>query len=132
MSRQRFSILQAIADPNIFGLWFRDKDTWKAWVAFLAALFALPMDEEQLAIFRRHTGREVPPGVPQNEAWLVVGRRGGKSFIVALCAVYLAAFRDYRPFLQQGERATIAVFAADRKQARIIMRYVRGMLMQIP
>ena len=52
------NILQAINDPNLFGLWFRDRGTWKAWEAFLAALFALEMDEHQLALYRKHTGRQ--------------------------------------------------------------------------
>ena len=37
------------ADPNLFGMWFNDRDTWQVWFAFLATLFALPMTEEQLA-----------------------------------------------------------------------------------
>ena len=124
MSAKRdFSILQACADRNLFGLWFRDRQTWTAWFVFLAALFALPMDEEQLAVYRKHTGRQEPPATPQNEAWLICGRRGGKSLTMALTATYLACFREYRQYLQQGERATIAVIAADRKQARVILRY---------
>ena len=60
--------------------------------------------------------------------WLVVGRRGGKSFMLALIAVYLACFRDWRPNLAPGERATVMVIAADKRQARTIMRYVKGLL----
>jgi hypothetical protein len=44
----------------------------------------------------------------------------------------VACFRDYRPYLQPGERGTVIVIAADRRQARTIMRYVRGMLTRIP
>ncbi len=126
------NILEACTDPNLFGPWFRNKVTWNAWFVFLAALFGLPMDEAQQALFQAQTGRTQPSGQPQRESWLVVGRRGGKSFIMALVAVYLACFQEYRQFLQPGERATVAVIAADRKQARVIMRYVRGMLTGIP
>lgn len=126
------NILEACADPQLFAPWFRDRASWKAWFAFLAALFALPMDGEQAAIYRKHTGRADIPTKPNDEAWLIVGRRGGKSFIMALIGVYLACFRDYRQHLQPGERATVAIIAADRKQARVIFRYVRGMLTLIP
>lgn len=126
------NILSACADRNVFGRWFRRRDTWEAWFTFLAALFGLPMDEEQIALYRHHTGRSVPPTTPSSEAWLVVGRRGGKSFVMALVAVYLACFRKYRQHLQPGERATILVIAADRRQARNIMRYVEGLLTHIP
>ena len=51
---------------------------------------------------------------------------------MALIAVYLACFRQYRRHLQPGERATILVIAADRRQARTIMRYVDGLLSNIP
>ena len=36
-------------------------------------------------------------------------------------------FRDYRPLLAPGEAATIAVIAADRRQARSVMRFMLGM-----
>ncbi|AZO12540.1 hypothetical protein EJ074_28010 [Mesorhizobium sp. M3A.F.Ca.ET.080.04.2.1] len=126
------NILQACADSNLFGPWFRRQASWNVWFVYLAVLFGLPLDDEQLALFRHHTGRLNPPSDPVTESWLVVGRRGGKSFVMALIAVYLACFRQYRHHLQPGERATILVIAADRKQARMIMRYVRGLLTNIP
>ncbi|MEI4484057.1 MULTISPECIES: terminase large subunit domain-containing protein [unclassified Phyllobacterium] len=125
-------ILRACADSNLFGQWFKKRQTWEMWFAFLAALFALPMDDAQTATYRKHTGRMALPEKPFSEAWLIVGRRGGKSFVLALIAVYLATFRQYKQYLQPGERATIRVIAADRKQARTIMNYVRGMLTNIP
>jgi hypothetical protein len=79
---------------------------------FLAALFALPMTAEQLAIYQPHTGRSVPPSEPSSESWLICGRRSGKSYILATIAVFLACFKDWRPFLGPGERATIMVIAA--------------------
>ncbi|GLS35365.1 hypothetical protein GCM10010869_09530 [Mesorhizobium tianshanense] len=126
------NILQACADPNLFAPWFRRRDTYTAWFSFLAALFALPLDDAQLRLYREHTGRSAPPEQASSEAWLIVGRRGGKSFMMALIAVYLACFRSYREHLAPGERATVLVIAADRKQARIIVRYVRAMLEGIP
>lgn len=125
------NILQACADPNLFAPWFKRGD-WSAWMAFLATLFGLPMTPEQLATYRKHTGRMQPPQAPFSESWLIIGRRGGKSFVMALVAVFLATFRDYRPFLQPGEQATVAVIAADRKQARVIMRYIVGLLTNVP
>jgi len=125
------NILQACNDPKLFKPWFARGD-WSAWHAFLAALFALPMTEDQLAIYRRHTGREDAPTEPCEEAWLVIGRRGGKSFLMALTGVFLACFRDYRQYLQPGERATVAIIDPDRKQARVVLRYVRGLITHIP
>jgi hypothetical protein len=119
-------------DAKLFAPWFRDPDTWAAWRAYLVALFALPMTPDQLEIYRRCTGRADPPITPATEAWLVCGRRSGKSFILALIAVYLAVFNSWRQYLAPGERATVMVIAADRKQARVIMRYVKGLLLNVP
>jgi hypothetical protein len=126
------NILEAIDDPNLFRPWFRDPRTWDAWRAFLMALFALPADPRLLPIYGRCTGRTTLPTERAAEAWLICGRRAGKSFTLALIAVFLACFYDYRPFLQPGERATVLVVAADRKQARVIFRYIGAMLTRIP
>ena len=126
------TILDAIADANLFRRWFRDRATWHAWSALLAALFGLPLTDNQLAIYQRCSGRTVPPSEPASEGWLVCGRRAGKSFVLALIAVYLAAFHDYRKYLAPGERGTVLVIATDRKQARTIFRYIRALLTQVP
>jgi hypothetical protein len=69
------TILDAIRDPQLSAPWFRDARTWRAWLAFLAALFALPMDAEGLALYQRYTGRETVLTDPASEAWVIVGRR---------------------------------------------------------
>jgi hypothetical protein len=130
---KRSGIIDAIHDQRLFADWFSDDwSSWNAWFAFLAALFALPMDDAQLAIYRECSGRSDPPKAIAREAWLVCGRRAGKSFILALVAVFLAAFHDYRPYLSPGERGTILIIAADRKQARVILRYVSALLKGVP
>lgn len=101
---------------------------WAAWRAFLAALTAEPMTDDEMALYRECTGRTEPPTQPFKEAALIVGRRGGKSRILALIAVYLACFRDYAPHLAAGEVATIAILARNRNQARSIFRFVSGLL----
>ena len=126
------SILDAIRDPNLFAPWFKDPASWTAWRAFLCALFALPMASEQLAIYQQCTGRNEPPTTPVQEGWLVCGRRAGKSFILALVATFLAAFYDYRSYFTPGERGAVLVIARDRKQARVILRYIRAMLTNVP
>lgn len=126
------NILQACENPELFQPWFRDRETWASWFAFLAALFGLPMTDEQFEIYKRHTGRQERPTEPTDEAWLIIGRRGGKSRAMALVATYLACFYDYQQYLSPGERGTIMVIAADRRQARSIMRYVTAMLTGIP
>src|SRR5713101_5746038 len=115
MTRAPLTILDAIEDSKLFAPWFKDRATWQAWFAFLCALFGLRMREAQLAIYRRCTGRNDPPSSPAAEAWLCCGRRSGKSFMLALSAVFLACFRDCRPHLAPGERAVVLIIAVDRR-----------------
>lgn len=121
------TILDTMTDPALFGRWFKG-ESWKAWRAFLAALFGLPMTDEAAGIYSQHTGRTMAPTTAAREGWVCAGRRGGKSRVAALVAVYLAAFRDYRDKLAPGEVGTLAVIAADRRQARVVMRYIRAFL----
>ena len=69
--------------------------------------------------FGHGTGRHAPPSGVASEAWLVIGRRGGKSFALALIATYLAAFFDDRRHLAPGEHGVVLVLAASQKQARL-------------
>jgi hypothetical protein len=126
------TILEALHDRQLFGRVFPDLEPWSAWLAFLAALFGLPLADREVAVYQRHTGRRVPPVSAARESWVVVGRRGGKSRVAALIAVYVAAFRDYSAVLAPGEKATVAVIAADRQQARVVFRYVCGLLDAVP
>jgi hypothetical protein len=126
------TIIDAVEDQNLFRPLFKNLDTWRAWLVVLKTIFALPMDEADRTVFTSLTGRQTPPVQQVQECWLVVGRRGGKSFIVALIAVFLACFRDYRACLGPGERGTVMVIATDRKQARVIMRYLTALLQSVP
>jgi hypothetical protein len=55
----------------------------------VAALFGLPMSETEAEVFRVCTGRSALPDQPFREAWMVCGRRSGKSFVMADTDVFL-------------------------------------------
>ena len=126
------SIIEALNDPDLFGGMGFDAPSWKPWLVFLEALQALPMSEGHLALYRKHTGRSDPPTKPARYAELVVGRRGGKSRILALIATYLACVIDHTPYVVPGETPVVAIIAKDRVQARVILNYIRGFLRSIP
>jgi hypothetical protein len=90
------------------------------------------MSEAELALYCRHTGRQRPPDRQAREGWWIIGRRGGKSRIAVTVAIYLACFKDYSSILAPGEKGTVMLLAADRRQARTLMRYVVGMLDAVP
>ncbi len=125
------TLSEALDQPVLFAPLFRG-GSWRRWRAFIAALFAEPLDDEALALYRHHTGRAEPAPQPFREAAMVCGRRGGKSRILALLAVFLGCFRDYTPHLAPGEVPTIAIIAANRPQARVLLRYVVGLFRAVP
>ena len=123
------SIIDAMNDPQLFAPFFVGP-SWRPWKAFLCSLFALPMNSTGRAAFKHFTNRNDVPTQPFREAVAVVGRRGGKSRVMASIAVYLAVFRSYKP--APGEQIVIGVIASDRKQAAIVLRYCLGLLRHCP
>ncbi len=101
---------------------------YAAWRAFVAALFTQKLAADELGAFTQCTGLRDQGETKYREAWLPIGRRGGKSRALALIAVYLAVCEDWTPYLVPGERGHIVVLAAQTKQARVIMNYVKAAL----
>jgi Phage Terminase len=89
------------------------------------------MDDSELAIYRQCTGRTQPPVKQPSEIYTIVGRRGGKSFISSLTAVFIACFSSFKQYLNAGEKAAILILARDRDQAKIVFSYVSGILRAI-
>jgi hypothetical protein len=116
---------RAMTDPKLFGGVFGSA-SWASWRALLSGFYGLPLTPDQAEVYREITGRAEAPTAPHSELWLAVGRRGGKSHIAALMAVWEAAFKDHRERLAPGEWATVMCIASDRAQARILLRYIKG------
>lgn len=104
----------------------------RAWRLCAAAIFGVTanLPDADDAFIRERLGDRSLPTRPAREAWLIVGRRGGKSMFAAVVAIYLAACRRYR--LAPGERGVLMVIAADRRQARVVTRYIVGLLRSVP
>lgn len=122
------TLLEAVNDPNLFAPHFADRETWQPWWVFCKALYGINLDCEELVLFEQCTGRKLSPTERAREAWLAIGRRGGKSRILALIAAYEALFGDWPKYLSAGEKGYIVIIAADRKQCRTILQYVHAFL----
>jgi len=125
------SIIDLMTDSDLFGGQFSG-DSWKAWRTLLSGFYGLPLEEDELETFKALTGREKAPEGAHNELWLAIGRRGGKSQQAALLSIYEAVFIDHAQRLSPGEVATVLVLASDRKQSRVVFRYITGLLHSNP
>jgi hypothetical protein len=102
---------------------------WIAWRAFISTVFCEPFaTQEEYDIFYECTQLEEPPEQRPGAVWMPIGRRGGKSRVLAAIAVYLACCYDWSHYLDPGELGVVPVLSADRRQARIIMGYVKAFL----
>jgi len=125
------TVKDLMTDTELFGTQFAG-NSWSTWRALVSAFYGLELTNDELADFQAVTGLSEAPSAALSEIWLAVGRRGGKSQMAALLAVFEAAFRDYTDRLSPGEVATVMVLAADRKQARTVFRYISGLLHSNP
>src|SRR5262245_60740444 len=112
---KKIDIIQALRNPKLFGSMFKSLDSWQAWIVWLKAVFGLPMDETEVELFQRCTGRKVHLNELSGfkESYAIVGRRGGKSRIVSFAGVFIACFYDFRQYLAPGETGMVLILARD-------------------
>lgn len=114
------TILDAIADPRLFGGLpeFQDLTTWRAWLVFVRAVHGLPMDADELALFRKHTGRQDPRPGGYPEAVAIVGVQSGKSRVAAVLA-------DHAAITGQAGTHALLLGQDHRGAMRVLLRYAR-------
>jgi hypothetical protein len=113
-----------------FSAWLGHDSDWTPWTAFLMALRAEPMTRRERHIYEAATGRKELPAQPFNEAWVIVGRRGRKSAVASLLAVYHAVYCQWPR--AAGETVRVLVVAVSKDQAKIIRQYCEAILQSRP
>jgi hypothetical protein len=117
------TFLDAFDDPGFFGPYFAGP-SWDTWRAVLKAAHGASLTDTELALFRSVADRD-PPKRRVRELWVVAGRRSGKDSVASAMATY-SALQPYSG-LRPGETPAIMCLANDRTQARVVLRYVRGL-----
>lgn len=108
--------------------WFRGAADWSAWRALLCATYGLPMSQREYDTYRLCTGRKDPPKSKVDELWMVVGRRGRKSAIMATIGVYEAGWHEHDSYLAPGELCRVPIMSKSMDDASQIHRYARAIL----
>lgn len=135
---------------DLFGPRFQGP-SWVPWRVLLAATFGLPITDQAIypgppettapnvvlragmtdrEIFEACTGRTQLSTDQVQELWMIVGRRGGKSQIAAIIAIFLACCRVYD--LSPGEMGMVMILAPKKDQTRVIYRYARALMKMTP
>lgn len=119
-----------MTDPELFGQTFGGP-SFESWRVVAKILDGCPLEPAELELYQVITGRTEAPTERFDEAYLVKPRRAGGTLFGAACGVH-AALEDYREKLGPGEWATVALIASDRKQARQLMNYTKGLAFESP
>jgi hypothetical protein len=128
------NIIQAIEDPNLFGPFLGDLDSWRHWLTVLRLLYGLPLGDGDRELIRECTGRDASelPADGFKTALLLIGRRSGKSRIAALIAAFEACLSGREKALAPGEIGLVPVVSPTKFQSRIVRSYIRSVFDQTP
>jgi hypothetical protein len=100
--KPRCTLRRALSDPKLLGHALVG-NSWSVWRILLIAAVGERLTESERAIFKKITGRAHEPGKPVHELVAIVGRRGGKSYAMAVLLCWLACLNDHRHSLAPGE-----------------------------
>jgi len=125
------SLREALSDDRLLG-GLIDGDSWLHWRAVLLATQGEPLTATERAAFTEVTGRPHEPAAPVEEAWLIAGRRSGKSRAASILAAYSAAFRNHSAVLVRGETGILAVLSATTRQAEVVFNYLLAVFTEKP
>ena len=128
MSVRPITIIEALEDKALLGGLpaFTDLTSWRRWLVFLRAVYGLPLDPDEEAIFRHHTGQSTysPPPGGWREVVAVVGRQSGKTRIAAAVAAFEAMLT---PPEADGTETYALLIAQDQRAAlRTLFAYARA------
>ena len=133
MTSERLNLLEALSSRNGLGTYFRDKATWWPWFVFAKCLVGVgTLTHREKALLWECSGLNQLPTKRIREAFIIAGRRSGKSTICALLAVFYAVWGQWKRFISLGEQPKIFVVATNMDQAKIILNYVKSILSLTP
>ena len=86
------NIIQALDDPQVFGPFFRGP-TWVVWRVVPRGVVRVAADTRAACALHQAHRPQHATNTATARGLAGIGRRGGKSFILAIIAVFLACFQ---------------------------------------
>ena len=115
---------------ELFAPLFRPLASWGRWLVLAKAAYGLPLDKEELDVFRMHTGRRnaLPGGYP--EIVVETGRQSGKT---RFCSAIIS-FEALRAKREPGHPPLYALLVAQdlRAVSRASFAYINEAFEAIP
>lgn len=121
-------IIEAIRDPKLIS-----GQLGEAQEVCLRLLYGLNLTPKQRVLAKKYSDAWDGRSRDFREAVFICGRRSGKSDrLAANVAVYEAVFGKHEKHLSIGERAWVMCIAASKKQAIVVLNYIKGKLASSP
>jgi len=117
---QEVNMIEFATDPNYLGLSFKERPAQEV---ILRVIYGLPLDDDQLKIYRRLTKnkKEFESGKEKTEAELALGARSGKSLLASIVAIYEATRSKWQKYLNKGESGYVVVVSTRLRQSEQII-----------
>jgi len=126
------SIVESMLDPTWFGEFFPEPETWTNWMAFLDALQGQELTPCEFEAYRRFTGRSKAPEEAFRQAFVISGRRSGKSRIASIVSVYLCLLSGLHKELSPGETGWVVLISSKKEQSQTVFNYVKALAAHFP
>jgi hypothetical protein len=122
------SLAEAMRDQQLLGDVFAAESFWP-WHAVAKLISGEGLDDRETELFRQCTGRTKLPSGPVKDLTFLAGRRSGKDRFMSGVGVHRAALAaDWSKTLSAGEQGVVILIGNDKKQAKILRRYCKGLL----
>jgi len=100
---------------------------YSTWKVVDKALFGIEITDNEFEVYKKITGRTERPTGPYYEFYGVCGRRGLKTFSIAILGTRQSC-QDWSKYIKPGESAEALIVANDKAQASVLLGYVKRIL----
>lgn len=118
---------QELDESTIHSVWMEDKDADGNF-----DLKPVQMDEVQLYEYMTDKDYDVTQIKIRNKVNFIIGRRGGKTTLSAMLAIYCAIITNWKPYLQKTPFATVLILSHSKEFSDEVLEIIRTFIETSP